>query len=231
MMSDARIAYFAAPSSEYPGHRHSSDWWLNHRSIDGILVDGGFLPRSSNQGDAAIHHVVDVGPVTVLAIHDFTGDDRKGSHCTLVVQGFHGAVDVLGFARRHFPRLMSRIEAAGQIEVVESRLVEQPAPESVPLTARVRRAFKIIEALAFGLRVKIGGETWTVSDDLELVIVANRFTIIDGVETDMGEIGLKPLGDLSLKGLVELTEKISEADFQILVSDHGLNKILKKADR
>lgn len=91
---------------------------------------------------------------------------------------------------------------------------------------RLRRVLPMLEALAIGLRVQAQGETWTISEDLELVVVVSGYRLLpDGREEAMPERGVLPMGGPSLKALVEILESVSEDSRRELLADLSLNKI------
>ena len=123
------VAYYAVPPSYTAGHRESPGWWLGVGKVDGRWVDGGFLPSVTTHGYAALWHIrVEGEAVTILALHDYSGDGRNGSHCTLAARGHRGPDEVLALARGQHPRLMGRIEALGPVFVyVAHRLLDADA--------------------------------------------------------------------------------------------------------
>lgn len=68
-------------------------------------VDGGYVPKSGQQGEAALHHV---DGWTVVAFADYGVDHRPGSHSTFIVRGVMGFDEAVAASREKFPGVWAR---------------------------------------------------------------------------------------------------------------------------
>jgi hypothetical protein len=86
--------------------------------IDSAKIDGGFVPKDRNRrhGDAKLWHAADW---TILALHDYSRDQRGGSNANFLLRGTHTFEEVMADARKHFARQVELIEATGPIRLVE----------------------------------------------------------------------------------------------------------------
>ncbi len=87
---------------------------------------------------------------------------------------------------------------------------------------RLKRIIPMLSALAMGLRVDSRGETWALTDELDLVVVRRR-SYTDGRPDD--EVGIRPLGERGLPWVAAVLEDVAEVDRMALLADAGLNDV------
>lgn len=107
-------------------------------------------------------------------------------------------------------------------------MTQEPQYQNRDNAARIAKILPMLEAMALGLRIKIGRETWTLSDDMDLVLVEQRTTIRGGTETTE-EIGILPMRFPSLAEIIKVLESATEESRCELVANLALNRIT--ADR
>ena len=89
-------------------------YWYPHRptSLPGVnskifnVIDGPFLPGHSTKQGAG--QEVIVGPLRILAWHDYTVDSRPGSNSVLVGLGYANAEEMYLAAETKFPTVTKR---------------------------------------------------------------------------------------------------------------------------
>jgi len=118
---EKKLLYFGCIGGK--GHYlwESNSSKMHNHSIKGInskclgFIDGTFTPSSTKQGDAMVSNV---GPIKILAWHDYTVDSRLGSNSVLVGIGYNDVVEMLNDANKKFPAVIKRQTAT--INVLES---------------------------------------------------------------------------------------------------------------
>lgn len=70
------------------------------------VIDGTFTPGYS-RGQGAAQETI-VGPLRIIAWHDFTIDSRPGSNSVLIGYGYDNAEDMFADAEKQFPSVMNR---------------------------------------------------------------------------------------------------------------------------
>jgi hypothetical protein len=89
-------------------------YWFPHQpgSLHGVnrnvfgVIDGTFTPGYSYEQGAA--QEVIIGPLRIIAWHDYSVDTRPGSHSTFVGYGYDSVNDMLTDAAKQFPAVMNR---------------------------------------------------------------------------------------------------------------------------
>lgn len=77
-----------------------------HSILDPALLDGRLTPPDNNeQGNARMHWL---GGYTLLAWHDYTGDNRPGSNSVFIVEGEHAFLQMVAFFRIGCPAIFTR---------------------------------------------------------------------------------------------------------------------------
>lgn len=76
---------------------------INSKVLDHL--DGIFTPAFPKQGNAMFSKV---GPIAILAWHDYTVDQRPGSNSALIGVGYHDTIEILNDAHKLFPSVIKR---------------------------------------------------------------------------------------------------------------------------
>lgn len=113
--------HFTRPPSGWPSWLTSRDRRAQEHGCPLDLDCDDYLPRGDRRaGVAKITHVTKAGKRwTVLAMHDYTGDDRPGSHSSFALEGEHAFEAAVHEARRWFPAVFARLQAA-HVRIVEA---------------------------------------------------------------------------------------------------------------
>jgi len=113
---------------------------------------------------------------------------------------------------------------AGEREPKRQRLGDL---DPVSVAERVALVAPMLVALALGLRVDARGETWAMSDDLDLLAVRRRMI----GDVDAGEVGLRPLGDFGFGATVRLLEDVHPDHRTELLANKVLNEMRRGGGR
>lgn len=89
-------------------------YWYPHQpgNLPGVnknifgVIDGTFTP--GNYYDQGAAQEVIIGPIRIIAWHDYSVDKRPGSHSTLIGYGYDSADAMLIDAEKQFPSVMKR---------------------------------------------------------------------------------------------------------------------------
>lgn len=107
--------HFIRPPSGWPSWLSSRDRRAQEHGCPFDDLDSdAYLPRGDRRaGLGKITHVTKGGKRwTVLALHDYTGDSRPGSHSTFALEGELAFEAAVHEARRWFPAVFARMQAA-----------------------------------------------------------------------------------------------------------------------
>lgn len=99
-----------------PGHYliREGGAWVHYQERPTTLrdLDCGYAPKDENQPQGAANLVHEAGQ-TILAFWDRTGDKRFGSNSAFLLPGTLDFDEAVAAARRAFPRIWARLDAAG----------------------------------------------------------------------------------------------------------------------